>query len=661
MIDVEMYGLNSGGHHLTNLLLHSANAALLLLLLKSITRNVWCSVIVAALFAWHPLRVESVAWAAERKDVLSTFFFLLTLIAYSRYVELKTSFQDRKTELRDERSKPDDLSSASTNRDSKSRIPHSAFGTRPYVSYCLALMFFALGLMSKAMLVSVPFVLLLLDFWPLQRFARLTQTSLKATVRYALLEKLPFFALSLAGCLVTLVVSKNGGAMATLSGIPLETRLATAVVSYARYISKLLWPSRLAIFYPYEDYIAWFIPLGAALLLLLLTLFCWSNRQRHPYLLTGWCWFLGTLVPAIGLVQVGAQSMADRYTYIPSIGVFIMVAWGLHRSKFWATPFRQYILSGTLAVLMASLICTSAQLRFWKDGKTLFEHALEVTTNNYIAYEQLSKSYHDSGNIDTALKFCLESVRIRPDRVEARYNLGTLLLELGRNNEAVTELSEAVRLDPNDADAEKNLGVALVKQGNRELALSHFSKATQLAPENTDVRLNFGLALLEQRDLEKAIAQFREGLRLNPKDPRLNYNLGLALEISGATKEAVGSFRQTLRLSPNSPEVLSELALNLACSTDLDVRAAGEAIELAQRACRLTQNADPGIIMTLATAYAENGSCSEGGQRAARACEIALLTGDSALAARATQLVDICNTGSRTLVQGYCTSATATQ
>ena len=352
MIDCDLYGTNPAGHHLTNLLFHIANTLLLFLLLKEITGALWRSFFVAALFAWHPLHVESVAWAAERKDVLSAFFWMLTLIAYVRFVALSKVHP------------PSPSSGAMKNPKSK-------------VFYVLALFLFACGLMSKPMVVTLPFVLLLLDFWPLGRIA---DFKCAGTLIRLVLEKLPFFALALAGSVVTYLVQKSGGATWSQGALPLQARIANVLVAYMRYISKTFWPTDLALIYPYPHHWPIELVIGSALLLTVWSALFIFRAKQNPYLIVGWLWFLGTLVPVIGLVQTGVQSMADRYTYIPSIGLFILVVWGANDFLDRWPNWKKFLpLAGGVA-LAGCLAVTSIQLNYWQDSLKLFSHTIEVTS-----------------------------------------------------------------------------------------------------------------------------------------------------------------------------------------------------------------------------------------------------------------------------------------
>ena len=424
MGDCQLYGLNPAGHHLTNLLFHLANTLLLFLLLQRMTGSLWTSAFVAAFFAWHPLHVESVAWASERKDVLSTFFFLLTLWAYVRYAELQRHVPAS-----------NNTQHATRNTPPPPRTTHHA----PRY-YLLSLFLFALGLMSKPMLVTLPFLLLLLDFWPLQRL-RLPAlqgsrskvqgpafdvpapalTPHSSTLWPLLREKLPFFALALAASVVTYLVQRTSGAVSSFESLPFQSRVANALVVYVRYLSQTLCPAHLAAIYPYSRHLPVGSIIAAAVLLTGLSAFFLLRANRHPFLIVGWLWWLGTLVPTIGLVQVGSQSMADRYMYIPAIGLFLLIAWGLsalfdpwpHKRKFLAA-------AGVLA-LAGCLACTRSQLKYWQDSDTLFRHAIAVTTDNYIAYDGLGSALDALGKPDEALACFSESVRLKPHYSDGQY------------------------------------------------------------------------------------------------------------------------------------------------------------------------------------------------------------------------------------------------
>ena len=442
MLDCQFYGLNPAGHHLTSVLLHIANALLLLLLLRCMTEQFWLSALVAALFALHPLHVESVAWISERKDVLSTFFGLLTLCAYVRYVE-----QSKVT-------------------GGPATHPGSRFTFRVSRFYLLSLCLFACSLMSKAMLVTFPFVLLLLDYWPLNRF-QTTKVPLRSAPfslhppSFILLEKLPFLILALAASVATYLVQQRSGAVQSLDTYSVSLRLATAIMAYAEYVLKTFWPANLAALYPHPaaGWAASKVVAGAALLMAASAV---AFRSRRPYLLVGWLWYLGTLLPVIGLVQVGSQAYADRYTYLPVIGLFIALAWSLGQ---WATtprsgsapslravvrenstlPRRLAAVLAAAALLLALTVCTRLQARYWKDSPTLFEHAIQVVDSNYLAEHELGMGLARDGRLSEALVHLRKAAAANPGWVQARYNLACLLYFQGDYAQAADELTEALQ------------------------------------------------------------------------------------------------------------------------------------------------------------------------------------------------------------------------
>ena len=586
MLDCQLFGLNPGGHHLTSLLFHVANTLLLFLWLKQLTGTLWRSAFVAALFAWHPLRVESVAWAAERKDVLSAFFWMLALIAYTRYA-----------------------------RESRVQSPESK------VFYGLSLLAFACGLMSKPMVVTLPFVLLLLDFWPLDRFSRFTfyvsssekpstpinREQAESAARL-ICEKLPFFALALAGSIVTYLVQKSGGAVWSAAVLPFHARVANALLACVRYLSKTFWPADLAIIYPYPRHWPVMAALGAALLLAIWSgLFLWRARQ-NPYLPVGWFWFLGTFIPAIGLVQVGAQSMADRYTYLPSIGLFILIVWGLNDFLNFRPQWRKMAtLTGSLA-LAGCLVCTRIQLNYWQSSVKLLRHAIEVTTDNFVACNFLGRALDDLGQKDQkdeALLLYAESVRIEshypqaqynlgmallnrgwaekaceplaaaarlaPDNAAARYYFGMALMDGGRLDDAIVQFNEALRLNPNFAKAQSKLAMIYIKQGKTAKALLHFAETVRLLPNDAEARFNLGLALLDNHRPVEAAVQFSEELRLTPDETRAHYRLAQALQQQNKLAGAVEHYREALRLTPDFPE--AKAALDQILSTHPNLKA----------------------------------------------------------------------------------------
>src|SRR5437667_1777587 len=437
MMDCSLYGLDPGGHHSTNLIFHVADVLLLFLLFYRMTGALWRSALVAALFAWHPLHVESVAWASERNDVLSTFFFLLTLAAYTRYTQESDKAAGQGSGVRVQESESSIQHQVSSAQSSARSTLHAP------LFYALALLFFVLGLMSKPMLVTLPFVLLLLDYWPLQRLelssysAPSTLAAPRRLFRRLFVEKAPFLVLAGASSVVTFLVQKVGGAVSSLETIPLHLRIANALLAYVLYLSKTLWPVNLSSIYPYSRHLPLGGVLAAALLLLLLSGWFVVHARNHRFLLVGWLWYLGTLAPTIGLIQVGAQAMADRYMYIPSIGVFIIIAWGLD-ALLAAWPPKPGALAGATALALAAcLACTRTQLNYWQDSNTLFRHDIVVTTDNYIAYDGWGGALDRLGKNDAALACFSAAVRLRPADPEAQYDLGTALMKKGRLEEAI--------------------------------------------------------------------------------------------------------------------------------------------------------------------------------------------------------------------------------
>jgi tetratricopeptide (TPR) repeat protein len=439
MTDCQLFGVNPAGHHLTNLLFHIANTLLLFLLLENLTGAIWRSFFVAALFAWHPLHVESVAWASERKDVLSAFFWMLALLAYSQFAVL-----------------------------SKVQSPKSK------VFYLMALLSFACGLMSKPMVVTLPFVLLLLDFWPIQRFN-------DSTIQSLILEKIPFFALSLVSCLIT--YHAQSGALWSSTALTFHFRLANTLMSYTRYISKIFWPSDLALIYPYPHYWPLAGVLGVAALLVLLSVIFILQAKRFPYLPVGWFWFLGTLVPAIGLVQVGVQSMADRYTYLPGIGIFILAVWGVNDLLNSRPQKIKIVAPAGSVILVGCLVCTSIQLNYWRSSVALFAHTVRVTTDNYAAEDCLGKALENIGKNDDAEKFYAEAVRIEPDYPMAQFDLGMIQVENGKLDEASNHLATAAEISPHNPVMQFDFGVFLAQHGQPDEAAAHFKAALADQPD----------------------------------------------------------------------------------------------------------------------------------------------------------------------------------
>ena len=513
MIDCQLFGTNAGSHLLVNALIHVANTLLVFWFLLRTTHARWPSALVAALFALHPLHVESVAWASERKDTLSTFFGLLSLIAYSRYAE-----------------------APAINR---------------YIWTAITL---ALGLLTKPMLVTWPFVMLLLDYWPLGRVnAELARRSLGGrgwpVVRGLVVEKIPLFALVAASAVMTLIAQSHGGAVRTLAAAPVALRLSIALVSYAKYLLLTFWPNNLAVYYPFAGILAWQI-IGAASLLIGITVFCVSQRRIRPYLIVGWLWFLGTLVPVIGIVQVGGQIMADRYFYIPSIGLFIALVFGLADiAKSWRVA--QLLSAGAAAaVLLILAMLTNAQIQRWHDSFTLFGHTLAVTPPNLRIEHNLGVALGVSDRYDEAAAHFEKALQIDPNFYDGLVVMGVTRAHQGRLPEAIEYFRAAIRSQPDAPKARVQLAHALWNEKRDEAALEEMRRASQLAPKDPDVQADLGLALALAGRIPESIEQLHEALRLNPNSAEAHNNLGLALLASGKARESIPEFEAALRLKP---------------------------------------------------------------------------------------------------------------
>jgi Flp pilus assembly protein TadD len=535
MADCQIYGLWAGGHHLTNVALHTAAAVLLFLALREMTGSLWRSAFVAAVFAIHPLRVESVAWIAERKDVLSGVFFVLTLWAYARYAR------------------------------------------RPSVGrYVVVAAGYGLGLLCKNTLVTLPFVLLLLDWWPLHR---LTRDVVK--------EKIPLFLLSVGSCLTTFLVPEK-----TFSPdqTPFLERIANAVVSYGIYVRQMVVPAGLAIPYlnapsgvPFWEVALVFVLLAAISISVL------ACRKGHPYLLVGWLWYLGMLVPAIGFVQISYYAHADRYTYLPGIGLVLAGTWAVGD---WSAGWkhRRAVLGGLMAaVLGALMVCAWIQTGYWKDSATLWTHTLACTTDNYVAHS----------------------------------NLGNALLQKGRVDEAITHYQSAVQIDPRYADAQFNLGNAFLQKGRADQAISQYQKALEIQPDFAAAHLNLGNGFSQQGRMDQAISQYQKALEINPDDEKAHNNLGNAFLQKGNVSQAITHFQQALEIKPADPSIQNNLAWLLATGPQASLRNGTKAVELARQANALTGGENPIILHTLAAAYAEAGRFPQAVETARHASQLA--------------------------------------
>lgn len=524
MLDVRLFGLDAGAHHVVSALLHLSNTLLLFGLLLRTTgarlRSAW----VAAMFGVHPLHVESVAWLAERKDVLSAFFGLLALLAYLRYA----------------------------------RRPGAARMT--LVAACLAL-----GLLAKPMLVTLPFVMLLLDRWPLDRLLRPQAAPVasrfgdRQPLRRLVAEKLPLFVLVAASSVVTLAVQRQAGAVKGLDVLPLGQRAANAAVAYAGYVGQVLWPVRLAPLYPYPASLPGGLVAAALAGLAAVTFVALRAERRQPAVAVGWLWYLGTLVPVIGLVQVGSQPHADRYTYLPAVGLFVAVAWGLHSPM--ASSQRRRAALGAAAALSvgAGALAARGQVIQWTDSVSLWRHAIRVTGDNPRAHHNLGHALLKQGRVAEATAELEEAVRLAPGSAEAHATLGLALAGQGKLGEAIVHYSEALRLAPEDVEAHNNLGLALAAHGDNQAAIDRFSTAVLLRPELGVARNNLGAALARDGRFVEAVRELEQAVRLQPDDPEPRTNLARALAALGRGQEAVDQYQAALSLAPDQPVVHNAL------------------------------------------------------------------------------------------------------
>ncbi len=659
MLDCQFYGLNPGGHHFTNILLHTTSTLLLFLVLRRMTGALWRSAFVAAVFAIHPLHVESVAWVSERKDVLSGLFFMLTIGAYVRYV-------------------------------------HHPWSLYRYLMVALML---ALGLMSKPMLVSLPFVLLLLDYWPLGRLeTRTGQRNHLLSLRQIILEKLPLIGLAAASCLATIFAQHE--TIKSFETISLPLRAGNALISYVAYLRQMFWPAGMAVFYPFSPgAVGVSNVILSSVLLAGISAGVFVLRRHRPYLLTGWLWFLGMLVPVIGLLQVGAQARADRYTYLPEIGLYLALTWAV--ADFCAGwRHRRLLLGGCSAgILVALFISARTQTSYWRNSESLWTHTLACTSNNLVAHTdlgfallqqgrvddavfhfqqalQIRPGYADSwfnlgnallqqgrvddamvhfqqalqirpgyadahfnlgvalvrkGNVDEAIAQFQQAVEIEPDDAEARLALGNALLQQGRVDEAMVYFRTARQIEPDDAEAHLALGNALLQQGRVDDAMVHFQQALQIEPKNAEAQCDLGAALFRKGNIDDAIAHFQKALEIKPGFTEAHINLGSALVKKGKVDEAITHFQKALEIEPDNVEALNDLAWLLATSPQASVRNGNRAVELAQRANQITGGENPMILSTLAAAYAGAGRFGDAQQSARKAVQMATVAGRQGL------------------------------
>jgi len=532
MLDAEVFGNNPQGPHLVNLLFHAANTVLVFLLFRQLTALTWRSALVAALFALHPLHVESVAWIAERKDLLCAFFWLPTLMAYARYVTL-----------------------------AKVRNPKSKN------FYALAVFLFALALMSKPMAVTLPFLLLLLDWWPLNRISNFKfQISNSENWRVWLaagkplfFEKIPFFTLSAAASLVTFVVQQKGDAVASLATFPVSARIENAFVSYARYLGKTLCPVSLANPYPHPGYWPFAFVVLSVLLFVILGGLAMRAARKYPFVFTGWFWFAGMLVPVIGLVQVGNQAMADRYSYLPVIGLFVILVWGLAGlAANWSIP-KAPATGAVVFMLLVGAVKTREQLSYWQNDGTLFGHALAVTENNYVASINLGSWLSKNGQVQAALDHYYAALKMSPADPVALYDVGNAFARLGNLDEAVADYRRALQLAPDRPNLLNNLGCVLMEEKQLPEAITNFEAVLKIKPDFADAENNLATALFKLGRYEESARHFYTALKLAPDNAQICSNLGDALARLGKLEAAAECYQQALQMAPDDRSFAAKL------------------------------------------------------------------------------------------------------
>jgi protein O-mannosyl-transferase len=606
MLDCQLYGLKAGGHHATNVILHTLAVLLLFAVLRQMTGAVWKSAFVAALFAVHPLHVESVAWVSERKDVLSAVFFFLMLGAYSRYA-------------------------------------HAPSITR----YLAVAVLLAAGLMCKPMLVSAPIVLLLLDYWPLGRFsgehtrprvsrlapspiarnvskpggppragwvrgegaANSTRGACAPQTTCALIaEKIPLFILSAVACVITFVLQKR--ATGAIPPLPLLWRVQNAFVSYVIYAWKTLWPTDLAVFYPHaNDTLAIWEVISSIVLLLVVTAAAIVFRRKRPYLLTGWFWYLAMLVPVIGIIQVGEQGHADRYTYLPHVGLFLLAVWlvaDVIAVRQWSS---RLAVAGAGVIIVALAWTAFRQTSYWRNSETLWTHALAVTSDNDVAHNNLGYLCVDRDELDNAISHFEAALRIRSGKRDPHYDVGSAFMQM-------------------------NLANVLARKGQSDEAMVHYNEAIRLQPYYADAYYNRGSVLFAKGHIDEAIADWEYTLQMQPGDANAHTGLGNALLQKGSPREAIAHYEQASALAPEDPHCRNNMAWVLATSSDGTIRDGAKAIDLGRVAVALSGGREPRFVRTLAAAYAENGRFPEALAAAQQAAAIARMQGKTGLANR---------------------------
>jgi tetratricopeptide (TPR) repeat protein len=568
MLDCQLFGLEPGAHHLHNVFLHAAAGTLLFLLLNRMTRAVWRSAFVAALFLWHPMHVESVAWIAERKDVLSAFYFMATLFAYTVYVERK--------------------SHSPTHRLTDSRL-----------FYVTSLILYILGLLSKSMLVTLPFILLLLDAWPLGRLN-------KGTVATLIKEKIPFFLLSIVASVITFLSQRAGGAVVKLEHISIPDRIGNALISYVRYIQKLIWPSDLSFFYIMPPQVDWTFVIPAIALLLILTGVALAARRKMPWTTVGWLWFVGMLVPVIGLVQVGRMAMADRYSYLPSIGLFVAITWTIYEfTKSWAE--KKLVPTFAIGALIALVAIAETQISFWQNSGTLTQHAIDVDPNNYVAHQNLGMFLFRQHRPDLAFEELSRANELHPQDPGILNSLAFVLMDLHEPQKAEAALKETLQINPNDAQALCTLGTIAIAKGKTA----------------------------------EGIAQIQKSVGIKPDRPEYRYELARALLAAHRLADALKEYRNTLQVDPNYKPALKELAWLLATAPQPEFRNGNEALKIVQHLTETVGKNDPSILSLADVAQAETGHFTDAISTAEFERLLYLRMGDTNSAALADKRIEL--------------------
>jgi tetratricopeptide (TPR) repeat protein len=522
MLDIELFGMNPGPHHLVNVFFHIINTLLLFLILNKMTGEIWKSGFVAALFALHPLHVESVAWIAERKDVLSGLFWMLTIWFYLLYIE-----------------KPD------------------------LKRYFLVALFFILGLMSKPMIVTLPFVLLLLDYWPLKRFTFDSSRDSKPGDKFIpfrfIIEKIPLFVFVLLSSLTTFLAEKQGKAVGSIDVFSFKTRVFNAFFSYIIYLEKTFWPNHLSVFYPYPEIFPLWQVFGALFFLMAVTTCVIIKRKSLPYLSVGWFWYLLTLLPVIGLVQVGSQSMADRYTYLPLIGIFIMISWGIP-PLFQSLRYQKIIVfSAGSAFLIFLSIATWFQITIWRNSISLFSNAIYINYNNNIAHNNLGTALAKKGDLADAVSHFREALKGKPDFLDAHFNLGVALAKLGNFQDAGLHLEKALEDKSGVLKIYLKLGSDLIRSGKAADSIPFFKEALKIDPDLPEAHDKLGIAFGQRKEYENAVFHFKKALQLSPGSASIHNHLGITFSFIRKFDEAVFHFKEALKINPGFAEARRNL------------------------------------------------------------------------------------------------------